>query len=733
MPRNRNGRQNRNTTRVVVQSTSGNQQASTPNRARRLRKPTVNVNVNTRMQPQARQRPISSNMRMRIDRRSRRRQQVSGQHEIHQRITTTLGTVGSNTSGGVENEMTVIINPSTMKEQTGSTSFGPLNVLASQYAMWKVNRIEVTLKQLVGNNAASGTVGRVSAVPNTSASQVSWSSLGARRHMDVNIGRNGKFVITAKELKGPKDGWYYTNTTLDPCDSCAGILQIHTLGKTMNPYQNTAYTGPLFLAEVTTDWSFKDYQQNPGMLNMVKSEVSQNATIEVDPTTNKILMKVANSTRLGAYGQNPSAAEVIWMVTDTVITTGADVFPAPFNWLFKGGWWIIKRLAGAPVSNDTNAVYFEVFPSIADAQNNKPCYATSPTNSSVTLQQVDYQQITPSNLGTPGETLAVARATSSGGFVVTKMETLYGTDNTYSPSNPTFIMRKNAPGYDRGIGVGEEGQRVFTWNLHRVHVDGDLPLTGPPVVFSDTAKVQIGYVVATSSVGFQGTGPAGANTPKDFYLANVLFVATDSRAYNFQGDYGPFVEGYYNFNRNNPQFTTGSNDFTTTRLKVDAGNTYIAQFLCVGGQRRSITLLGTEIKEPNDGWNNTAQTYTIPSSLGDPNRGLPVGYGAAFLFGNTTQQEAYYDAVTSADDEEDYTEEEALYFDEPPVSLLQVEPEVQNIYSLLLANGCSSRQARLAVNQIKPSKPYSDFVAAYHDSLVDGCSPATARAVALAQ
>lgn len=678
-------------------------------------------------------------MRLRGNRRSRGRQQNAGQHEIHQRITTTLGTVGSNTSGGVENEMTVIINPSTMKEQTGSTSFGPLNVLASQYAMWKVNRIEVTLKQLVGNNAASGTVARVSAVPNTSASQVTWSSLGARRHTDVDIGKNGRFVITAKELKGPKDGWYYTNTTLDPCDACAGILQIHTLGRTMNPYQNQAYAGPLFLAEVTTDWSFKDYQQNPGMLNMVKSETSQNATIEVDPNTNKILMKVANSSRLGSYGQNPSAAEVIWMVTDTVITTGADVFPAPFNWLFKGGWWIIKRLAGAPVSNDANSVYYEVFPSIADAQNNKPCYASGASNATVTLQQVDYQQITPANMGTPGETLISRAAAETREIIVTGMEALYttATNNDYTPSCPLFFMQKNRPGPTSGIGVGDT-TKIYTWNLHRVSVQGGVPTSGPPVYFSDSSEVECGYAIAASHVYFQGNGPTPANTAKDFRLTNVLFKATVDRSFTFNDSYGPFVEGYYDFNRNNPQFTVGSNDFSALRLTIQAGRLYVAQYLCVGGYRQAKVknILGVSVYEPLDGWDNTAKTYSISPSNGDPTKGLPVAYCTPLVFRDQSAFEVYADAVEyvgPSDEEQDPDDsgddDDGLYFDEPPDSVLHIEPEVQGMYNMLVASGCSRRQAKLAVNQIKPSKPYSDFVAAYHDSLVDGLSPADRKSV----
>nr|UIT55531.1 ORF2 [Bovine astrovirus] len=736
MPRNRNGRQNRNTTKVVVQSTSGNQQAAAA-RPRRARRPTVNVNVNTNRGNLSRNtNGPQLNVRMRPNRRFRRRQPNQGKHEIHQTITTTLGTVGSNTSGGVENEMTFIVNPATMKEQTGSTSFGPLGVLASQYAMWRVDKIQVTLKQLIGNNAASGTVGRVSFVPNTSASSVSWSSLGARPHADVNIGRNGTFTITAKDLRGPKDGWYYTNTNLDSCDSCAGLIQIHTFGQTMNPYKNEQYTGPLFLAEVTTSWTFKDYQQNPGMLNMVKSETAQNASIEVDPATNKILMKVANNSRLGQYAANPSAAEVIWMVTDTIIRSGADLFPAPFNWLFKGGWWIVKRIANAPVSGDATATYFEVYSSIADAQNGKPCYANGTNTTSVPLERVDYQQITPSNLGTPGEAFVVARSgPPTNQYTVTKMETLYGTDNTYSPSNPTFLMVNNVPGSRYGIGIGDEGQRIFTWNLHRVQVQGDIPSTGPPVHFSDNSNVAVGYVVSTNSVSLRGSLASDANTPKDFYLANVLFKATVSRAFNFTTPtFGPFVEGYYSFNRNNPQFTAGSNNNNSLRLKVDAGNLYVAQYLCVGGSHRTQVVMGTVIKEQTDGWTQNPVTFSIPSTSGNPNAGLPAGYGAALVFGSTNAIEVYYDAIGVDDDDEDTPDDpddDTLYFDEPPESVLQVEPEVQATYEMLLASGCSRRQAKLAVNQIKPSKQYQDFVATYHDSIVDGMSPAAARAAAL--
>nr|BAS29639.1 ORF2 [Bovine astrovirus] len=736
MPRNRNGRQNRNTTRVVVQSTSGNQQAPSTTRGRRARRRTVNVNINTRPPQQPQRQRSSTGMRVRVNRRSRGRQQDQGQLPIRQKITTTLGTVGANTSGGVETELTVIINPAVMKEQTGSVQFGPLNILASQYALWKLKRMTLKLKHLVGNSAATGTVIRVSYNPTTGAAQSSWSSLGARKHVDVNIGKNGTFELTDADLKGPKQGWFMTNTTNDALASCGGTIQIHSLGVTKNPYLNADYTGSLFLAEVETEWWFKDYLQQPGLINMEKSATSQDATILVNPADRKIMMKVPQQSRLAMVGENPSAADVIWAITDTIINAGADAFPAPFSWLFKGGWWLLKRAVNAPVGGNTGDVYFDVFPSLTDAQNNKYIYASGSDNAQVNIHTVEYQQITPGNSGIQGIEFLAREARSSATIHATAAEALYNTSasNDYVPAWPIWRQRTNVPNPNNGIGVGPQNTRINTWDLYKVQVDQPAPSQGPQVYYGfNNNAVPIGVVAATSYVQFQSTG---GTATKDIRLTNVLFYCTANQQATYDG---PFRTVAFENVAGVMGLRVQSNETQQIRLAVTPGNWYVAQYLCIGAIQRQVDVMGSPVCTPVESW-PAGFYYPVASNQGDSTRGMPPAYMSGLTF--QTQpgaQEAYHDALEEQPTSEpmgavlegDDEDEDDLYYDEPPMSVLEILPPVQPVYDNLVASGHSRRKAALAANQLAPCKKYQDFVAVYHDSIVNGCSPEAARDAAL--
>lgn len=242
----------RTTTNIVVRNGAAALQArasgpAAGNRRRRNR---------ARRQPQVNVRVLPSQNQGR--RRFPRRQGV-GSRIVFQKINSTLGTVGSNGSGQIECELTCLMNPSTMKEATGSNSFTPLGIYASTYSLFRMTRCTVTLKPIVGDNAVCGTVCRVSWNPTSAPSQTSWSALGARKHADVTLGKMGRFVLTSKDLVGPKGGWFKTNTKGDPMMSFAGTIEIHTLGKTTSPYTNTEFTGGLFLVELESQWQFKDY------------------------------------------------------------------------------------------------------------------------------------------------------------------------------------------------------------------------------------------------------------------------------------------------------------------------------------------------------------------------------------------------------------------------------------------------------------------------------------------
>nr|BAS29630.1 ORF2 [Bovine astrovirus] len=738
-------RATRNTTNIVVRNgpaaTQGRrQQARVPRRRR------------GRVQVQAVQaQGVPSNRKNKVVRRFPRGPNVD-HRIIHQKVTTTLGTVGANTSNEVEVELNAIVNPSIMKEQTGSNNFGPLTVLASQYAMWKLTRMVVKLKPLVGNNAATGTMTRVSYNPTTGAGQTSWSSLGARKHQDVNIGRDGNFVLTQRDVKGPKGGWFYTNTTNDATASCGGVINIHSLGKTTNPYTNTDYNGPLFLVEVDTHWQFKEYLQQPGLLNMIKGDASEAAQIKVDPATGKIQMEVTRGMRLAEVATNPGASEVIWLVTDTIIQAGASALPPPFGWLFRGGWWFLKRVLNAPVNGAS--VTFDVYPSMSDAQNSRYIYCDQNNFQPVNIGTVQYQQITPGNTGLASQTFT-DQGSSSGqvGYRVDSLKSLYNSGSAYElvPSQPVWLQKQNYTKSERGIKFKSATQYITTYNVMEAEVDAMPPNDGVPVFFAwPGGEKQIGIAIAGSHVDIEGTD--------EFHLTNILFHATTDEAYIFNNtNDGSFVRAELKHETYTQTFEVSANLVTNTRVQVKSGRWYVAQFLCEGVWQRAVIIGGVPAYEPQNAWQATARTKRIPFSAGNVNMGFPLGYMARlhltpFQNYTVTDQvnngdpiEALAATLVEASDvfhdlpalegDDDYTDRELELhpsddYDVPPISRCVVHPEVQDVYELLLKTH-PEREARLAVNQLKPSDEYSNFTALYHDALVDGLSPRSARAYAL--
>lgn len=724
---------------MVVQSTSGNQQAPQQARQRRPRRAQVQVNVVPATTPRG-TRNNNGGARVRVlpnqgaPRRGVRNRTGFVNRVVYQKVTTTLGTIGNNTTNEIETEMCTIINPSLMREQTGSNQFGPLTVMAAQYSMWKVRRITLRLKPLVGNNAANGTVIRASYNPTTGAGQTSWSSLGARKHMDAAIGQPTTFTLTEREVKGPKGGWFYTNTTNDASASSGGVISLHSLGKTTNPYTNTDYSGPLFLVEVDTEWLFKDYMQQPGLLQMVKGETSENAKIKVDPATGKIQMEVDRGARLAAAATNPGAAEVIWMVTDTIINAGTQAFPPPFNWLFRGGWWFLKRVLNAPVNG--NSVTFDVFPSMADAQGNRYIYSDQSNAADVPIQTVQYQQITPGNTGLPSLAFT-ARGSAAGQatYVVDNMHTLYKEGGTWKrvPAQPVWFQKKTITSSDRGIKFVAGNNRITTYNVFEAGVDAPPPTSGVPVYMQDTAQTQVGYAVAGTHADLEST--------RQIHLTSILFYATASRSYTYNtSNDGNFIRAQLQQNAYVQTFTTGSNEITELRLTIESGKWYVAQFLSDGEWTRAFMIGGVPAYVPRDAWTTTTQQYGIDSTQGDINGGFPLGYMARLhmspLEGDdvttfTPQVLAEFVDAVSDLGASGTQDEEDLYYDEPPLSVLEVLPSAQPMYETLIQQGTTQRKAALAVNQVYPSAPYQDFVATYHDSLVNGLNPEDARAAAL--
>lgn len=346
---------------------------------------------------------------------------------FRQKITATLGSVGSNKGNGIELEMSALINPALMKETTGSNQFGPLQIAASTYNFWRVDYIDIKLTPLVGASAVSGTMVRTSLNLAAQPGNPSWSALGARKHKDTSPGKPMTFRIKGNDIMGPKEGWFCCNTKNDPQMCLGGSIEIHTLGKTMSTYKSEPFDAPLFLAEVTALWQFKNYNPQPGMLNLIKAETTEpektvkiNATpgepITISVPADSSFARVVGQADLGVNADAPPS-EIIWQVCDTAVDVVDGILPPPFQWLIRAGWWFLKRIAnkkktGDPVEGQpgANEVTFQLYQSMSDAMNDVPCIATGAAASTNQLKTGwSITQVTPGNVGQAQDTGPAAR------------------------------------------------------------------------------------------------------------------------------------------------------------------------------------------------------------------------------------------------------------------------------------------------------------------------------------
>nr|UPO81335.1 ORF2 protein [Mamastrovirus 3] len=737
----------RTTTNIVVRNgtaapqarASGPAAGSRRRRNRARRQPQVNVRV---LPPQIKGR-----------RRFPRRPGVGGR-VVFQKINTTLGTVGSNGSEQIECELTCLMNPATMKEATGSNSFGPLGIYASTYSLFKMTRCVVTLKPLVGDSAVSGTVCRISWNPTSSPSQTSWSSLGARKHVDVTPGKVGKFILTTKDLVGPKGGWYKTNTKGDPMMSFAGTLEVHTLGKTMSTYQNNAFTGGLFLAELETEWQFKDYAQQPGMLNLVKGEDTKSARVESNGD-GKLQLILPNNSRMARATSNASS-EIIWLVTDTVINVGSQ-FLGPFGWLIRGGWWLVKRAAGAPVRSGETT--FDIYASISDARSNTPCLTDQEVN--VNVGGLHFQQVTPGNTGIDtgipsSRYIMDAPPGTPTQVYITKSTMIKLGTTTEVPAACLWYNNNGGQNHTKGVGFKVGSTKVGTFNIYKVNVATNAGAVDPSLfthripfyLFTEQDWI-LGDAVASSYQHLQDS--------PNLWVSSVLVHVTTGRDHDFQGNWNTTTVTYPTSSGDAQISTPDSVNSTQIRIRTSQGQWIVAQFVVQGvidGQytvgENVVASRGTAVVPKGNrtftprlddatfgllpvymsGLHMTPFTSSdITFSQSRMARDLDPSFGC-----DDADEEPYFSQGEEEEDQEDDDEGLELgpedHYSDPPISRLVVRPEAQLMYEELSAR-FSDREARLAVNQLYPSDEYTEFTEVYHDALADGLSPRAARAQAL--
>nr|ALT13998.1 capsid protein [Water buffalo astrovirus] len=667
---------------------------------------------------------------------------------VRQRITTTLGTIGANSNGEIETEMTMIINPATMKESTASNAYGPLNIYASTYSLWRLSFMDVKLTPLIGSSAVSGTMVRLSYNPTNSPTMTSWSAIGARYHVDATPGQHVKFHIDGKKLKGCKDGWYKTNTTGDPMMPFAGVVEAHSIGQTKSTYKNENYDGPLFMVEVTSEWEFTAYAQQPGLLNLKKGTDDANATVTTD-ANGKLQMVLPPTSRLARAASPTQPSEIIWMVADTVFTAGASAFPPPFSWLLRGGWWLLKRAAGAPVLRN-GGVTFDVYESIQNARAGVPCLTTV-QNGSWAVGSLHYTQLTPGNIGIE-ETPPVQRVTQPAPrttYVVSARRYKFNA-NELVPSFPVFYHPfDGSQNFTTGVGFKADGQIVSTYNVLEVEVANDIGNIDPDV-YLNKLPIYLFYEGREKLMGFAVASEYDTQSDNTlrYTVYTLLVYATATDRYNFiQRWKGTKViyptDDQYRTKIETPDAGTQG----SIRFEMVAGRWYLIQYMYTGNADRYYVVGDDRVAQHASDLMRPGG-ITIPTRLQDSNKALINVYGAGlhlrtFTSGEANVEQAQAQAIEQ-EDMADALEDLALldddlalemepddHYSDPPMSRLYVRPTVEDIYKMVLDRGGTERQARLAANQVDPSDDYIRFNEMYHDAIIDGLSPEDARRHAL--
>lgn len=527
---------------------------------------------------------------------------------ITQTVTATLGTVGSNQGNNVEMELSMLINPALAKETTGSNQFGPIQMCAATYSQWKLKWANLKLTPLVGQSAVSGTVVRCSLNMTGNPSSSSWSALGARKHADATPGKSAVLKLTHADFPGPKEGWYNTNPKGDPNMSIGGSIEVHSLGKTMSTYQAVPFAGDLFLVEMTATWLFRNYNPQPGLLNLVKgsSDAAAPQTVTIEATAGEpITMSVPSASRFGRATSSAAASEIIWQVADTTISLITSAFPPPFGWLFKGGWWFIKRVAGAPVRAGEET--FRVYSSIQDARADVPCIASADSTTTINSAGWDYTQVTPGNTGL-GDIAGYSRV-------------IEPTMSTFDPTQPFIldaVLTKLPPG------TGQEPvapySPVFTSQTASETV-GSTEVWWPRWgigVTSDPANGLVNGVTTTTIIKVTGVKLYQANGWASNNLMDISPTSSHYGVYQFQvvgGENTTTPLGYtYAYTRYN------SGDFTSMMLLFRAEVTRTIQLLpkgptptpCVGWAfNRQITQTGST---PWNGTKFEKLSFNFPST-----------------------------------------------------------------------------------------------------------------------
>jgi len=690
-------------------------------------------------------RPMSQHVNQLVKRQLARSGATGPKPSISQKATATLGTVGANTSGNAELEMCMLSNPILVKDNTGSTAFGPIQALGAQYSLWRIKTMHIKLTPLVGSSAVSGTVVRMSLNSTATPSSTSWSGLGARKHLDVVVGRSATFRLNMRDLGGPMEGWWKTNTN-DSGLTTGPAIEIHTLGKTKSTYQNADFTGGLFLCEVMAVWEFANYSSNPSLASLLKgttppetisfSGSAGEPLIMEAETTTQIAMAIASASQLGVTATNGGepVADTIFQIVNTGVEGVAAVVPPPFNWLVQGGWWFVKKMVGR--TNSTKARHV-VYASYEDALSNKPAICTGqlPSNANTSLTgKLNYTQMNAPSTGfnesaapvqrfipfRPGEDIILTANLQLGNFAVS---VLRGTK--------LFVHAGMQEKKFRAMALFELSNILVETTTSDEITLADLDANPMELftVYDKNWTDQVGKVLAFTQY-FNEVVDGSVRYPT---LVTAFLVKATHEVSNVYDDGLAFRSE----KRKQDNYITFNNDSGNLNFTFSPGKYYILVDLSfnIGTQRpnSSTVLVGHQVWQVNTtGRFSNSQLISPMVTLPPPN----LQYIFKFSTSEDWQLVPLDVGVSSRDSSAYYTEPEPEmifddeYFD-PDLPDDKVYEMRQKLINLCLSEGMSYASASSTANiafQTAADRVEDDI---FHLRLVDGFSPDEARADAI--
>ncbi|ADG45753.1 structural protein [Avian nephritis virus 1] len=318
------------------------------------------------------------------------------------KTTVTIGTISGQTTNGLSRQNRVAFNPLLLKTTSGGNTT-PLSIRSSMCEMWRLRYVEVIATPLTGYSNIVGSVGFIALTLNgLEATADSIDTIKARRHYQMSLGKPARMRIPARELAGPREGWWLVDTSQSPADSYGPALDLLLAYRTENLLSTTGTTtsdfkGALWQVEVKVVYDFSTYNPKPGLQTLISQTLppDQQVTITTSAQDGSLIMTTTSPSlirlltpRVG--GQRSGKSETIWAIAAAAVDAAAGVL-GPWGYLLKGGFWLVRKIFGPSTLSTTTAQY-QVYPCIESAMSDQPIFGGTGSEQ-VTLPLVHISEV----------------------------------------------------------------------------------------------------------------------------------------------------------------------------------------------------------------------------------------------------------------------------------------------------------------------------------------------------